>query len=306
MCIIVYNRDGKALDKKAMQVAFENNPHGYGIMWYDEGRVKTLRRHGNTFEQLWKTLEKFEGVSYALHLRWRTRGADGLQQCHPHRVTNKEKGDAEDIFLMHNGTLGQFVSHASLSDTKMFARKMRLLMASGEKGFNRALAEMNRHIEASFVNRLLFMDSTGEVTFVNEDAGVWEDGVWYSNTYSFEKGFRDPAPLSDQEKRLRDDPYRFDAKPRSKKTYGQQGKFWNDPAPTEVYRGTGTIGVDAPLFKASQKKKPYKHKRKNKNKNKKNKPGAWKAEEKRMPGHYIDSKGNRTYVTETGAVIRRR
>ena len=33
------------------------------------------------------------------------------------------------------------------------------------------------------INRLVFFEDTGEITIMNKDLGMMEDGVWYSNDY---------------------------------------------------------------------------------------------------------------------------
>lgn len=279
MCIIVYNRDGKELCKESMRTAYDNNPHGYGIMWYDGDRVLSLKEHDGGFQRLWETVERFKGVPYALHLRWRTRGAQGLKQCHPHVVTSKDNGAPEDVYLMHNGTLSGFQDHAKLSDTNMFARKMRALMQIKGLDFSSALDNMERHIEASFTNRLLFMDSRGEITLVNESAGEWIDGVWYSNVYSFQPGFRDPKPRK--------------KKPQQATLFRED--YWNDSRPTMVLRGTATSK------KRKKKRKTKTQQKKNRNSNKTQSA----AERLNLPpGRHVDSRGNVFMVTNSGAVLR--
>lgn len=279
MCIIVYNRDGKELCKDSMRTAYDNNPHGYGIMWYDGDRVLSLKEHDGGFQRLWETIERFKGVPYALHLRWRTRGARGLKQCHPHVVTSKDSGAPEDVYLMHNGTLSGFQNHAKLSDTNMFAHKMRVLMQIKGLDFSSALDNMEQHISAGFTNRLLFMTSAGEITLVNESAGKWIDGVWYSNLYSFQPGFRDPKPQKKPQAAL----FRED--------------YWNDSRPTMVLRGTAT----------SKKSKKHKRNKKTKTQQKKDRKNNIQSVAERLelpPGRHVDSRGNVVMVTNSGAVLR--
>lgn len=298
MCIIVYNKTGKALDKGQMQVAYDNNPHGYGLMWYDKDtkRIRTIKRHDSDFESLWGTLQKLEGITYALHLRWRTRGAHGLEQCHPHKVVSMDDGAPEDVFLMHNGTFAAFAQHKSKSDTKLFAQKLRSVMRGTKHEFEKSLGRMNVHVNT--FDKLLFMHSSGKVTFVNDQKGSWIDGVWYSNTYSFEEGYRKPVAQPTLSGASYYGGYSDDRIP-----------YWKDPSPPKVYRGMA-LGMPA----TSMKKKKLANKKSKRAENKK----TTKARKEKLallhgvngtvdspgPGYYIDGKGRRTYVTDSGAVIR--
>ncbi len=237
MCIIIYNRGGKQLEKDMLETAYANNPHGYGIMWYDGDRVLSLKERDQGFDDLWETLQKFKGITYALHLRWRTRGADSRAQCHPHKVTSKDDGAPEDVFLMHNGTMFEFADDVVKSDTKLFAEKLRKIMYASDHEFNESLRTMKNHVTVG--NKLLFMDSHGGVTFVNEDQGSWIDDIWYSNLYSFEDDYRETQADIQEAWAWRRKANKFWKAKQIGKIVDPEGlPYWKDPSPTLVLRGT--------------------------------------------------------------------
>lgn len=311
MCIIVYNRKGASLDKEQLRIAYENNPHGYGLMWHDGDRVLTLKEHESGFDSLWSTLQKFSGQEYALHLRWRTRGADTRAQCHPHRVTSKDNGAPSDLFLMHNGTM-QFKRHKVKSDTKLFAEKLRMIMKGSDFEFLTALKQMKSHVTT--IDKLLFMNSDGEVKIVNEDKGSWIDGVWYSNIYSFEPGYRKASTVFCETSYTEV----WDT------TSGRED-YWNDTRPVKLLRGTASGKTKTPVgyvpakYRIQQqaqvrptlsKKKAKKLAKIRKRKLLKAASVAGKEQQEGIkrsslpPGRHFDSRGNLTLVTNSGAVLR--
>ncbi len=181
MCLIVWNKAGKSLDKEKMQAAFNHNNDGVGIMWAEGGEVKVVKGC-YTFESIWKFLsENFEGVPHAIHFRMGTQGLDNDDNCHPYEIIKK------DLYIMHNGILTEFsTGDAVKSDTWLFAEHLTKKINEGklskEDLFNpKVIKELETR---AGWNKFLFMDGQGNVSLVNESAGSWINDVWYSNSYS--------------------------------------------------------------------------------------------------------------------------
>jgi predicted glutamine amidotransferase len=188
MCIIFYNETGKTYNKEALSIAYDNNPHGVGLMWIEGSRLQTLRGLMSK-EKMFETLGHFEGVPHALHLRWRTRGKIDKSLCHPFRASHK--GAGSDVFMMHNGTFMDLTPPAGLSDTHMFAAKMQDV--TQEYGtdmlFNESfLRRVEKNIKS--FNKVIFLRNDGKVAIVNPESWTVMDGLWLSNTYSLEDGYR--------------------------------------------------------------------------------------------------------------------
>lgn len=188
MCIILYNETGKPYDHEKLSIAYDNNPHGMGIMWVEDGQIQTIRGLFSK-AKMFSILEHFEGVPHAIHLRWRTRGKIVKEACHPFRASHK--GSEKDVFMMHNGTFYGMTIPAGESDTQQFARKMRKITA--EYGTDVLFNEtFIRSVEKDIMsyNKVIFLQSDGQVSILNPSEWTVIDGIWMSNTYSFKKNYR--------------------------------------------------------------------------------------------------------------------
>lgn len=187
MCVILYNESGKKLSKPFLEVAYNNNPHGYGIMWFEQNRVNTIKGICD-FEQIWQITNMLQGMRYALHFRWRTAGKISDEQCHPFQVLNHETHGL-DLYMMHNGTIFSMPKDPDKSDTQIFAERFtdKILEKDPEYNlnyFNKLEKVIGGH------NKMVFMTSDNRTFFVNKDSGKYIDNIWYSNTYSLQSGYR--------------------------------------------------------------------------------------------------------------------
>lgn len=189
MCIIVYNPAGKTLDKSAMRLAYDNNPHGFGVMWNEDHDVFSLKALGN-FNDIWQLLKHLQGYPYALHFRWMTQGEIKEEQCHPFEILSQEE-HGMNLQMMHNGTIFGLKKPADESDTAVFAKHLTQAYLTRHMNLPNLFSNMHGMIPSiGTFNKFVFMADGNRVEIVNEQAGDWQDNVWYSNTYSFEKGYR--------------------------------------------------------------------------------------------------------------------
>ena len=190
MCLIAYNPLGARLNKSLMRVAYDNNPHGVGVVWLDDDNELSVMKDVCDFKTFWTLLGYLEGYSYAFHLRWKTRGEINPDQCHPFQVLNKQQ-HGHDLYMMHNGTIFE-LQDKKKSDSQMFAEILREMY---EKNFiGKDLKSFYNFVDGGRAtiggfNRLLFMTKSS-VKIVNRSDGITHNDVWYSNYYSFIKGYR--------------------------------------------------------------------------------------------------------------------
>lgn len=195
MCIIVYNPFGNKLNKELMRVAYDNNPHGFGIIWLDDDNQASYKKDIVNFNTFWKTLRYLEGYSYAFHLRWKTKGEINSEQCHPFQVLNKSKHNI-DLFMMHNGTITDLHDNHK-SDTQLFSELLKDIYETNY--YNRPISDFLNFIEGgkttigSF-NKLLFLTNDFRVKIINKSEGFTNNDVWYSNSYSFIEKYREKRP----------------------------------------------------------------------------------------------------------------
>ena len=190
MCLIIYNHGGDAkIPESYIRNAYDNNPHGFGMMWADSGNVNTVRGIYD-FVEIKGIMKRMEGLPYVVHFRYRTRGKIHENNCHPHKVLST-KIDGHDLYMMHNGTFMFLKVDEEESDSVKFAKHLRgaLRVYGADSLSDRTqLGRMAARVGA--INKLVFLRGDGKIAIVNKGEGFEQDGCWYSNTYSLKAGYR--------------------------------------------------------------------------------------------------------------------
>lgn len=200
MCIIIYNKDGRPIPEKHLELCYENNEDGFGVMYASEGRVKAFKAMFE-LEHIKEIEKNLRGGPYAMHFRYATVGEVNDTNLHPHQILDAD-ADGEDLWMMHNGTFmflrkkgykdkktGKFIT--TVSDSVLFAEKIRQIVL--ELGSDILFDQWYQDRLSKYIggNKILFMNGHGQVAIINEKKG-WrpQEGLWYSNRYSLEKGYR--------------------------------------------------------------------------------------------------------------------
>lgn len=188
MCIIFHNPDGRQMNKEHLRIAYENNEHGFGIMWVENGRLNTIKGIAKDFEEIWALTQQLIGLAYTLHLRWRTTGLINIEQCHPFHILSKDN-DGLDFSVMHNGTINEIPSSPEKSDTQLFSEHFRDKILEHDPCFKlNYIHKLENTITKP--NKMVFMTNDGRIFFVNKHLGKEINGIWYSNIYSIQNGYR--------------------------------------------------------------------------------------------------------------------
>jgi hypothetical protein len=161
-------------------------------MYPCEGKV-LIQKGFFAFKEFWASWEKTharigDSTPVVFHFRISTSGRLDKTNCHPHRI-------AGDLAFVHNGVLFSVDKKSKVSDTIIY-RDRYLHGLTGKdlekRGVFRLIAN---HIGRG--NKFVFLNGAGKYVICNESAGVWDDGLWYSNsTYKyrptlFSSGFPD-------------------------------------------------------------------------------------------------------------------
>lgn len=171
MCLIAYVPSGGELADDVYRAAFADNSDGIGIM-SRLGVVKFLGKKMLKRARRYVRLNLAPGqVPYAIHFRFATHGDVTLDNTHPFVLPD---GQTQ---MMHNGIISWCGYDKSRSDTGIFADLLDDYSTDGTY-----LADIATMI--GFGNKLCLMNADGSFSLVNADAGLWDNGVWYSNTYS--------------------------------------------------------------------------------------------------------------------------
>lgn len=183
MCLIIYSKEGKATPPGILEHACAQNGDGIGVMhkhsidkFLGKKMLKRAKRHIRALVEA--------GEPHAIHFRWATHGAVKLINTHPYRTADGLH------YVMHNGILSGDCTQESSADESDTAVYVRKYMAEGTvPDFIDAQywTQMGKHIGWS--NKFCVMDSDGNFQLVNESAGFWKEGIWYSNTYSLPARF---------------------------------------------------------------------------------------------------------------------
>lgn len=168
MCWMMVKPAGKQVNFKYMDKAQKHNEDGYGVAWYENGFVNTYKTFDyNQFKGIVAALKKHQLV---IHLRHKTRGKKDYDSIHPF--------DIGSGVMFHNGTM-KGLGSTTKSDSQELAERI----SRCDFKFIEDIEPLIEPYIDDNINRLVFFEDNGRVTIMNEDLGIWEDGVWYSNDY---------------------------------------------------------------------------------------------------------------------------
>lgn len=176
MCLIAYAPKGQLIPREVLSYAAWQNDDGIGVMSSDGVRKylgnKMLKKARRYMESLAEA-----GTPYAVHMRWATHGDVTLDNTHPYQSPGKTH------YIMHNGIISLTTAESSAeeSDTAVYVRKFLDNMPDFEED-KKFYKDVAAHI--GYGNKFVIMDQNHRFQICNEDAGIWIDGIWFSNTYS--------------------------------------------------------------------------------------------------------------------------
>ena len=170
MCQIIVKKEGQKFDMGKLDIAQGWNGDGYGVTWWENKELQTFKTMDyNRFKAILSTLKAHKAVA---HLRNTTRGKTCTDNNHPFDVPSGK--------LFHNGTIyGVECGTQGGSDTQALAE----MITECDYRFIEDITPMITHIVGDKLNKLVFFEDDGRITYVNKHLGLEEDGIWYSNDY---------------------------------------------------------------------------------------------------------------------------
>lgn len=183
MCMLTFFPEYVLPDDEALTngAAINADGHGFAIV---TGRSLVIERdmNGERLIERFTAARRVHPSGPALfHSRTATAGSTGVANCHPFRVG----GDAGTI-LAHNGILPSSVQPArrdKRSDTRIAAEDFLSNEPFGRLSTARARTRMERWLTDS--NKVVILTVNPhyrrQAYVLNEHAGIWDSGIWYSN-----------------------------------------------------------------------------------------------------------------------------
>lgn len=183
MCLIIHSPTYHAIHEQRIINSYVRNPHGFGLMYPENGLVRVVKGQMELFDflDLW---DQHKRKNVAIHMRFRTRGEISDANVHPFRVLKKDV-HGRDLWMMHNGTIKGIVPPKSKhSDTYHLVKDylFPLLSKNPDLIDDETFQKMIKKIVG--ISRLLFMDGDGKVIIINRDKGYTIGQNWLSNVHS--------------------------------------------------------------------------------------------------------------------------
>jgi len=181
MCLLSYFPAGVLPDAGALRngAVFNDDGHGFAIVTDDHMIVE----HDMDAELMIATFEtlrrRYPQGPALFHSRFATHGTRSLANCHPFPV-----GGDPCTVLAHNGVLPALVQPTDgdpRSDTRIVAEDF--LPLFGPLRTRAARLRLQRWMRPTNKMVILTVDRRfrQRAYILNEDAGIWDGGIWYSN-----------------------------------------------------------------------------------------------------------------------------
>jgi len=179
MCIIVYKPKDCYITKRTFKACFKANPDGFGFMFAYKNKLH-IQKGFMAQKAAYKAYRSFESQypnsDFVLHFRINSSGKTCQENCHPFRIGN--------IGFAHNGVLAavNVPANSTLSDTMIFCRDVLAHLPKNWYRQDAYLHLIETYAQAN-VSKFIIMDNMGLVKIFNEKAGIWDNGLWFSNVY---------------------------------------------------------------------------------------------------------------------------
>ena len=158
-----------------MREAYSANPDGWGILCtYDDQIIS--QKNITDFEEFWKHYVFTIGEQHIVHFRTASSGKISQGRCHPFYVN-------ENLAFVQNGNLFHYSNYFwndDRTDTQRFNEDVLKKLHPEFLSIPEIRLALEKYNKDNF-SRMIFMDLVGRVNIVNEEAGEWIDGCWYSN-----------------------------------------------------------------------------------------------------------------------------
>ena len=177
MCIAILNTKISTLKKDTLKNCWLNNGDGAGILYIDNNQSMQVFKEMTDFDKFYEEylhIKKNYGKrNIVLHFRISTHGKVNATNCHPFLVD-------EGLGFVHNGMIHTVPVSKEYSDTYMFNECILKKFKPGFEYDQDILDLLAEYIGTG--SKLIFLNKDNDYAIVNEKAGHWSDGCWFSNS----------------------------------------------------------------------------------------------------------------------------
>lgn len=183
MCLAALTMDGATLSAEQIRNAWNANPDGAGIAFFDANqklqsfRTLSLAKFERAYARL--VADGRHESPMAIHFRYATHGDSTIANVHPFRMDRH-------TLAIHNGMF-PIETNDSRSDTCIFVTET--LRRLGPIWFDDANLWnlVNGYCQGSYPNKMVILTDNPNAKFrayvVNSSAGIWneDETIWFSN-----------------------------------------------------------------------------------------------------------------------------
>lgn len=176
MCIAIFKPADKSLDPAVLEQCWTSNSDGAGFMHVQDNNL-VIEKGFMDYDKFLEAYDKVKDKKLVLHFRIRTHGKTDEENTHPFRI-------GDNLAFVHNGIISAIdtKSKPDYSDTFHFNEQILQQLWKSDHQFIRKPHFQKLIAGTIGYSKLIFMDNKERVTIINPEKGVWEDGIWYSNS----------------------------------------------------------------------------------------------------------------------------
>ena len=198
MCIILEKLPGKEIPYEHLLASACRNDDGYGVVVYDSGTLTLVKGMKKDPEESAKEVQRIlddAKTNHAFaHFRLSTFGDKIIENVQPVQIFSKNKGDEQDLFFMHNGTLNSYKRKGAISsDSIIFSREFVEPLLRRSQAYLGSHCVLEDPLVAEVLSRMsdwsrfCLVDSYGKNLIINRKSGEEQDYGWISNGYSIDE-----------------------------------------------------------------------------------------------------------------------
>jgi predicted glutamine amidotransferase len=181
MCVIIVKKKDKNITRRELKECWDFNPDGAGFMYAANNKLHISKGYFS-FRAFYHVFRKYERLypesDFVIHMRIATSGKKDYDNCHPFIVN-------DGLAFAHNGIFWG-LGDKEHSDTYILNEEILSKFPRNFLDIPEIFKAVTDYVIESH-SKLVFMDNQNKITIVNEKAGTWDDGIWYSSGHYMTK-----------------------------------------------------------------------------------------------------------------------